>query len=151
MVEVPWIKLASHEIDVSETDGKANKYFAELWPGKGFDCRKDAWCAAFVSWVLRHSIGEQFKSVAARGFQSYGINLLGELPYGCIVILARPGNVSWLGHIGFNVSSGTKSTLVTLLAGNQDNRVCIKSFPKDRIVRTLWPKNFQAMLPISKG
>ena len=91
----------------------------------GMNPATTAWCAAFVNAIERDSGSLGTGKLTARSFLKWGREL--KTPEeGCVVILRR-GNSSWQGHVAYYLE--TVGDKVVLLGGNQDNRVCIKSYP----------------------
>lgn len=99
--------------------------------GINIDPSTTAWCAAFVNAVLGASGSSGTGRLNARSFLDWGTPV--KTPSkGDVVILERGGKNSWTGHVGFVVDVG-KDT-VTILGGNQGNRVSQKKFPKDKVL-----------------
>ena len=105
-------------------------YFAEI----GHSWVKDddtAWCAAFLNWCLKKAGATFTGSLLARSFLNFGTNT--KTPtLGDIVVLWRVSPTSGFGHVGFFISE-TADTIF-ILAGNQDNQVNIKEFPKTKLL-----------------
>lgn len=130
------IKTALSQYGVKETpDGshhpQIEKYFSVL----GFDSKKlkedTGWCSAFVNWVAKTTGYEYSGKLNARSWLSVGFST--DTPaWGDIVILWRESPASWKGHVGFYIKESKR--YVYLLGGNQGSRVCIKAFPKKRIL-----------------
>ena len=107
------------------------KYFEAL----GFNGKKlkdeTAWCAAFANWCLKESGMEYQNTLNARSFLNIGKKT--KTPtQGDIVVLWRQNPNSWKGHVGFFVKETKR--YVYVLGGNQGNAVCIKAYPKERLL-----------------
>jgi uncharacterized protein (TIGR02594 family) len=104
--------------------------FIKKAAGIDIDPAKTAWCAAFVNGVLGAKGMTGTGKLNARSFLDWGQPVRTPTK-GDIVVLERNGS-SWQGHVGFLVSED-KDT-VTLLGGNQGNKVSVKTYPKDRVL-----------------
>lgn len=98
------------------------------------------WCAAFVSHVLKKNKCKYSKTLTARSNLKIG-RKVAKPSIGDIVILWRESPDSWKGHVGFFVKETPR--LIYILGGNQNNTVCIKAYPKVRLLeyRTLNTKS----------
>ena len=130
------IKTALSQYGVKEIEGHQDhpqivKYFTSI----GFDGEKlkdeTAWCSAFANWVAKSAGFEYSGKLNARSWLSIGEST--ETPdWGDVVILWRESPESWKGHVGFYVKETKR--YVYVLGGNQRNSVCIKAYPKNRIL-----------------
>ncbi|GAG37317.1 unnamed protein product [marine sediment metagenome] len=91
------------------------------------------WCAAFVNWVLNDAGVDGTSSAMARSFSRWGdsVPLAKALP-GDVAVLWRKDPKSSSGHVGFIQSVTDRH--VTLLGGNQGNRVSSKRYPLRRLL-----------------
>lgn len=123
--------LAKSLIGVGESMGtKALMDFFKENLGQSIDPRKIPWCAAFVNSVLHANGYSGTGSLAAKSFMNWGSSVANNPKKGDIVILNRTNDPN-KGHVGFLVSID-KDT-VTILGGNQDNKVSIKTYPKSKV------------------
>lgn len=130
------ISKALSEYGVKETVGSKDnlrilKYFNEL----GFDGAKlkdeTAWCSAYANWVAKTSGYEYSGKLTARSWLRIGTST--SIPkVGDIVVFWRESPQSWKGHVGFFIKE-TKN-YVYVLGGNQRNMVCIKAYPKPKVL-----------------
>ena len=130
------IKTALSQYGVKEIEGQQDhpqiiKYFNAI----GFDGEKlkdeTAWCSAFANWVAKTAGYEYSGKLNARSWLSVGEST--EIPdWGDVVVLWRESPESWKGHVGFYVKETKR--YVYVLGGNQRNAVCIKAYPKNRIL-----------------
>ncbi len=95
-----------------------------------------AWCSAFMAAVAERAgadLGRAYPTALARSWGLAGVPVLGlgEILPGDVVVLSR-GTVRWQGHVGLYCRHGERT--VTLLGGNQGNRVGFKDYAKSRIV-----------------
>ena len=98
------------------------------------DPQTTPWCAAFVNAceVAAGKVGT--KKVNARSFLTYGVAVKREdAKEGDIVILSR-GHSAWQGHVAYFVSIDDKNSLVTLLGGNQADKVCMSKYDTAKIL-----------------
>jgi uncharacterized protein (TIGR02594 family) len=130
------IQKALSQYGVREVDGKIDnpqiiKYFEVL----GCDGNKlhdeTAWCSAFVNWVSKTENYLHSGKLNARSWLNIGEST--AVPaQGDIVVLWRESSSSWKGHVGFFVKQTKR--YVYILGGNQNNKVCIKAYPKNRVL-----------------
>jgi uncharacterized protein (TIGR02594 family) len=101
------------------------------WGFKAAD--ETPWCSAFVNAIYWEFDLPHTKSAAARSWLDVGVPVSIEVarPVSDLVILSRPPNPT-SGHVGFYDSHSTQT--VTILGGNQQNKVTIETFNKARIV-----------------
>ncbi len=94
------------------------------------------WCGCFVQWcLLEAGHARRPNLAAARGWIPRGSEAC--LPrYGavCVVEHATGGH-----HVGFWVGPPARGTGATLLGGNQNDRVCVKSYDTEVAVHYMWP------------
>ncbi|WP_299519819.1 TIGR02594 family protein [Winogradskyella sp.] len=119
------------EIVGSKDNRRILKYFNDL----GFDGEKlkdeTAWCSAFANWVAKTSGYEYSGKLNARSWLSIGESVVNP-EVGDIVVFWRESPLSWKGHVAFFIKA-TKG-YVYVLGGNQGNKVCIKAYPKNRVL-----------------
>lgn len=138
--EVPWLVVALGELGVKEISGsKSNARINTYLASVGVEPDDEtAWCSAFVNWVMERSGHAGTGSARARSWQDYGKDA-GEPARGAIVVFWRDSPQSWKGHVGFVI--GVSGDEVLVLGGNQDNRVCYKSYPRERVLAWRWPND----------
>jgi uncharacterized protein (TIGR02594 family) len=132
-----WMSVAYDEIGQLEIPGAADnvrisEYLATVFGAPQPD--EVAWCSAFVNWVLKQVGIEGTGSAAARSWMTWGAPC--PVRYGAIAVLWR-GPESWMGHVGFVVS--TTATRILVLGGNQDDQVEEKWFDRSKLLATRWP------------
>jgi uncharacterized protein (TIGR02594 family) len=97
-----------------------------------------AWCANFVRGCLEFSGIPAPCSKKSRAYLDWGL----ELPFpkrGCIVVFWRKRPEGTLGHVGFFLGY-SKTGNLRILGGNQNDTVCVASYPKNRVLGYRWPK-----------
>ena len=129
------INRALSQYGVKEIPGQEDNpvivsYFSEI----GHSWVKDdetAWCSAFANWVAKKENKAYSGKLNARSWLSVGKSV--EVPeIGDIVVLWRSSKSSWKGHVGFFINQDDK--YIYILGGNQNNQVCIRPYPKDRLL-----------------
>ena len=147
-IGAPWMRIAIAEKGVSEIKGgQHNRRIIEYHAATGLAAKEDevAWCASFVNWCLKQAGIQGNNSARAKDFGTWGRGL--ETPrYGCIVHLhrapkgvdSRTGSSSG-NHVAFFISQ--TATHITLLGGNQGNRVRESSYPLSqyKVMAMRWP------------
>ena len=103
-----------------------------------------AWCAAFVNWVLKKSGLRSLDTPWGPSWEKYGYALSIPL-FGAITVIRRSGGSGR--HVAFFVKSS--GAHVTLLGGNQKNRVCEWNYPIADVITYRWPNPIQIGVPIS--
>jgi len=129
------LQLALSEFGVKEIVGKKHnpqvlKYFKETGH-EWVTTDETAWCSAFVNWVAKHSCLEMSNKLNARSWLSVGV-VPDSLVVGDLAIFWRESKSSWKGHVGFLIRE--TSNYVYVLGGNQRNSVCVKAYPKGRLI-----------------
>ena len=70
-------------------------------------------------------------SASARSWLRWGKAIDDPIP-GCVVVFWRGKPRGWQGHVALFVRE--TSTGIYVLGGNQNNKVCIKRYPKSRLL-----------------
>lgn len=149
-IGAPWMRIAIAEKGVSEIKGSQhNRRIIEYHAATGLAAKEDevAWCASFVNWCLKQAGIQGNNSARAKDFGTWGRGL--DTPrYGCIVHLhrapkgvdGRTGSSSG-NHVAFFISQ--TATHITLLGGNQGNRVRESSYPLSQytVKAMRWPND----------
>lgn len=94
------------------------------------------WCSAFVNWCMKQAEEARTKLANARSWLTWGSELK-EPQVGCVVVLKR-GSSPTSGHVGFYIE--TIGDHITVLGGNQGDRVKLSLFPKSQVLGYRWPK-----------
>lgn len=137
--ELEWVNPfieAKRLVDLGASAWKengSNPNITALWDTIGYEGSKfadeTAWCAVFVSAVLKRSGNKYIKTASSQAYNSYGKSIpsLAEAKTGDIVVFFRKGEGSGYGHVGFYAGTKTSST-VAILGGNQGDSVNIRNF-----------------------
>lgn len=131
--DIKLLEIALSQYGIKEWPGEKHnpevlKYFKCL----GYDYSDEyAWCSAFLSWCCKKAGLEFSKKLNARSWLNIGRKI--EIPVlGDIVIFWREDPDSWKGHAGIYVNE--IDNYINCLGGNQNNMVCIKQYPKHRLL-----------------
>lgn len=139
----PWMRFALQEIGQAETPNQNThnpRILAYQAAGGNGPDEGIPWCSAFVNWCMLHAGIHGTHQGAARSWLMWGDALPVNRPiYGCVVVFTRPPH-PWNGHVGFYAGSDPVS--VSVLGGNQGNRVCIQSYPRSSLLACRWPSGF---------
>jgi uncharacterized protein (TIGR02594 family) len=158
--EATWVTIAAAEDGVKEEAGYAKnnprilEYIATFPQLKILlkdraagiyygDVDETAWCACFVNWCLLKAGRPRGPSPRAQDWLRYGIELDMPLPGAITVIYKKPKTTSDSSltpsgfHVGFYVRGDSNS--VTLVGGNQGNRVQEKIFVGYEVRGYRWP------------
>ena len=118
------------EITGSDHNPQIVKFFQDI----GHTWVRDdetAWCSAFINYIAFRTGYERSKGLNARSWLNVGYEI--ESPeIGCVAVLWRVSPSSWKGHVGLYINHDDK--YIYILGGNQDNSVCIKRYPKERLL-----------------
>jgi uncharacterized protein (TIGR02594 family) len=129
------LEVAFNQYGVEEIPGKQHNpvilnWFKEI----GCEWIKDdetAWCSCFVNWVALKAGVERSGKLNARSWVNVGENI--EKPMlGDVVIFWRESRDSWKGHVAFYINDD--EDWIYCLGGNQNNKVCVKPYPKYRFL-----------------
>lgn len=131
----PWLAIAQGELGVREgrDDARIIEYLAATrLPPRMATTSETPWCAAFVGWCLRAAGAPYTGSAGARSYLRWGVPLEASRR-GCVAVYER--GVAQ-GHVAFWL----RSTLTHdfLLGGNQRDRVCVRAYPRDRLLGYRW-------------
>jgi uncharacterized protein (TIGR02594 family) len=119
------------EIKGEKHNEKIVKYFNEI----GHNWVRDdetAWCSAFMNWCCMSVGVTRSGKLNARSWLNVG-NGVGSPIMGDGVVFWRDKKDSWKGHIGLYVND-LDDKYINILGGNQNNMVCIKPYPKERVL-----------------
>lgn len=98
-----------------------------------FGSELDSWCGIFMAHSCkRKNLPYPDKAYRARSWLSWGIPV-SEPKTGDIVVFWRESKDSWKGHVGIYVNRSSH-TLINVLGGNQNDRVCIMEYSLDRVL-----------------
>jgi uncharacterized protein (TIGR02594 family) len=118
------------EIPGEEHNPEVLKYFEEI--GHAYvKSDETAWCSAFMNWVAKKAGKERSGKLNARSWLKVGEEV-DEPIAGDVVIFWRSSRDSWKGHVGIYVNETEE--FINVLGGNQNNKVCIKAYPKERFL-----------------
>lgn len=119
------------EIPGAENNPEIMKYFKEI----GCEWVQDdetAWCSAFINWCAKTSAKPYTGKLNARSWLDIGEPIEGFQKIGDVVVFWREDPKGWKGHVGIFIRE-TEEFIYTL-GGNQNNQVCIKPYPRSRLL-----------------
>jgi uncharacterized protein (TIGR02594 family) len=136
--DAPWLSIARAEFGVRELSGagRHSQRIVAYHQTTGLRATDDEtpWCSSFVNWVMVQAGYRGTNSAAARSWLNWGRELGDEPRQGAITVLKRRGRTSDAAtgstsgfHVAFFLSRTTGA--VTLLGGNQGNRVKESTYP----------------------
>lgn len=134
-VDLPsWMKIALREEGITEVPGVGNnprilEYHASTSLGR-VEARKDStpWCSSFINWCMEQAGENGTDSAWALSWNDWQ-EKLSNPKVGCIVVFSRVGSNVDGGHVGFFLSETNSE--VTVLGGNQADKVSRSIYPKD--------------------
>lgn len=130
--------VALGDIGIQEYAGKLNNpNILKMWLYSKIKARPDsvAWCAISMnSWLERTGIRSPRK-MNARSYMKFGKEVKGldNARKGDIIVFWRTSRRSWQGHVALYSGEYT-DTHVSVLGGNQRNKVGVDPYPRDRIL-----------------
>lgn len=103
------------------------QFFADIGH-KWVQTDETAWCGATINWIALKCDCQRSGKLDARSWMNVGIEK--KVPsLGDIVVFWRESlEKSWRGHVGLFVKK--EGNDIYTLGGNQDNMICIKSYPE---------------------
>jgi uncharacterized protein (TIGR02594 family) len=144
-MKVPWLHTAIGEIGVKEAVRGDNPRILEYHRATTLGAREDVvpWCSAFACWCM-HGGGAFVvppdgiaspRSARARDWLPWGVEV--EPCVGAVVVMRRGGNPVQ-GHVGFLLD--WRDHFVTVIGGNQHDRVSVETFMDTRVLGYRMPK-----------
>ena len=132
---VDLVRIAASAFDEKEIVGSLHNTAIVGWLSHlGFgviDDDETPWCSAFMNWCAMVAGLERPNHLSARSWLEVGEPV--EHPqYGDIVVFWRESPDSTKGHVALVFRETLDS--IYALGGNQNNKVCIKEYPKDRVL-----------------
>ena len=148
-----WFTIAYRELlrEVVEVPGEEhNLRVLQYHDATDLDATTDEvpWCSSFVNWCMQQADQPRTRSARARSWLRWGQRQ--ECPeIGSVVIFQRgdghqpgPEVISAPGHVGFfaGFSRGPGAGRMTILGGNQSNRVALRDYPIQHVLGHRWPE-----------
>lgn len=140
------LHIALSQYGVTEIPGQAHNpvildYFKEIGH-QWVEDDETAWCSAFMNWVALKALCERSDSLVAQSWLKVG-EVITCPRLGDLVIFWRESPTSWKGHVAIFICYSADGKYVYVLGGNQNNQVCIKAYPVNRI------KGFRRLRPVT--
>jgi uncharacterized protein (TIGR02594 family) len=129
------VALAEKALGVAEVPGSGNNprivmyhNTTQPWSGTGDDV---AWCSSFVNYCVEQAGRVGTDSQSARSWEDWGADASANPQEGDIAVFSRTGGGAGpnAGHVAFYVAD--EGTHVSVLGGNQSNKVKVSSYPKN--------------------
>lgn len=138
--DATWLQIAFKEVGVEEVPGKgssnSNPRIGEYLKTVGHPSADNiAWCSAFTNWCMLQVRVKPSGSAMARSWLKWGVSI--PFKRGAIVVLKT--SPPPYGHVGFALEESANS--ITVLGGNQSNRVMIKKYKKSLLLDYRWPND----------
>ena len=138
--DAPWMPLALAELGQREVPGDADNprivEYHSYTAGRARTPDAVPWCSSFANFCMRRAGERCAGSKAARSWLKWGVPC--EYRLGAVVVFWRKARNSPSGHVAFVVGETADSVLC--LGGNQSNAVCVKPYPKRRLLGYRWPR-----------
>lgn len=141
-MDYPWIVEAKRHIGIEENKDapRITKWVQDLklsWFTSTFRASTVAWCGVFTARCMQVSnLAYPKMWMRAMDWSNWGVKLNRPID-GCVVVFNRKGG----GHVGF-VMGETMDGYLSVLGGNQNNRVTVAKFDKVRVVGYYWPSDY---------
>lgn len=145
ILQPAWMAIAKKELGQEEVSGpQANPRIVEYDSTTTLKATSDEvpWCSSFANWCIYQarkvdsSIDEETHSAAAASWRHWGKELEYGC-YGCIVVFDRVGG----NHVAFYLSEDEDG--VTVLGGNQGDKVSKAHFPWSAVTNFRWPNSWE--------
>ncbi|MFY0630527.1 MAG: TIGR02594 family protein [Flavobacteriaceae bacterium] len=117
--------------DESEIHPQIIEYFTVIGYTMTDFKKNNSWSSAFVNWVAKKSGYEYSGKLDARSWLGVG-NSIDTPEWGDIVVLWKDIPENKDGYVGVFIKETRR--YVYLLGGDQRNSVCIKAYPKSRVL-----------------
>jgi uncharacterized protein (TIGR02594 family) len=92
-----------------------------------------SWCSVFLGWCAQHVDLEYTESSLAKSWLQMGEYTVAPGP-GDIVVFWREKPNSWQGHVSLFLNEDLETQQVFCLGGNQDDKVCVRSYPSHQVL-----------------
>ncbi len=131
------LQIALSQYGVQEIVGKEHNpiitNYAKEIGHKWVVTDETAWCSIFINWCALKSGLERSGKLDARSWLGLG-EIINHPQPGDIVIFWRQSPTSWKGHVGIYIGHSEDGQQIYCLGGNQSNKVCIQSYPANRLL-----------------
>ena len=131
-----WLQKARSYIGIKEIKGaEHNEQILRFWKlcHLPFNTDETAWCAGFVGGVLEECGIRSTRSGMARSYLNWGVSCKDDPPVGAVVVFWRGHVDSPHGHVAF-LERKPSPILIPSLGGNQGDMVCVKNYPRARVL-----------------
>ena len=131
---VNYVDVAWGEWEQTEFPGEhANSRIVEYHSHTSLKASSDevAWCSAFMNYCMDKAGLKGTNLANAKSWLDWGVPATLDDIH-CVVVLWRDTPSSPSGHVA--ILLGKTDDKVFLLGGNQDNKVCVKAYPRSRVI-----------------
>lgn len=141
-----WLQIARRDIGLAEVPGAASApAIVRMWQAVKAPFTDDAtpWCGgALGAWMTAAGVAPPKACWRARNWLDWG-KPISEPVLGCVVVFSRGAG----GHVGVVVGRTAHGGL-SVLGGNQGDRVCIAAFPTARVLGYRLPPGDRMYAPL---
>jgi uncharacterized protein (TIGR02594 family) len=136
----PWLTVARQEMQNGVAELAGARHHSRILEYHGTTTLRATsdevpWCSSLANWCMVQVGILGTRLANARSWLQYGIPLAAPVR-GCITVFSR-GSDPQSGHVAFFLRrSGGK---VSVLGGNQGNRICEADYDHDRVLGYRWP------------
>ena len=133
-----WLEIARKELGQAEIKGsKHNPRIIDYHFATSLKATEDEvpWCSSFANWCMKQAMIKGTGSAAARSWLEWGHKV--EKPVPGTICIFRRGSDPKSGHVGFYV--GEDDHTISLLGGNQGDRVSVAKYKKSELLGYRWP------------
>jgi uncharacterized protein (TIGR02594 family) len=142
-----WMDIVATQMGIKELlpNGKVNPIITEYFMATAYHTPyNEAWCSAFICWVLRKAGYKTSNSAGA--YDNVHLGTPCELQIGCVVVIEHlKGELKGHFHVTFckALIKDSKGNVIGFIGrgGNQNNCVCDNSylFADHKVVGSRWP------------
>lgn len=90
------------------------------------------WCSTFINWCALKAGLERTGKLNARSWLDIGQTVPNDQGQLGDVVIFKRGNSDWQGHVAIYINE--TPDYINVLGGNQGNEVCIKPYPKSKLL-----------------
>ena len=92
-----------------------------------------SWCSSYMSWCAKQMNLVGSNGLLARSWLEVG-EIVEKPKVGDVVVFWRETKNSWQGHVGIFLNENPITHEIYCLGGNQDDKVCVKSYPANQLL-----------------
>jgi uncharacterized protein (TIGR02594 family) len=92
-----------------------------------------SWCSSYLGWCTKQLNLNGSTALLARSWLEVGLEIA-DPQVGDLVIFWRETPNSWQGHVAIYLNKNPLTNEIYCLGGNQDDKVCVKSYPANQLL-----------------